>query len=318
MDMPRHETGRSQTRVMLWSTPRALSTAFLRSIHTLDKCEIFNEPFMTAWHFGPERKYQPNKLISFLIGCEENYSYQWIKEQLEREYVDKDVVFCKDFAYAIDGNWDAIPKGYKHTFLIRDPSKVMKSWKERINCGPLPGMGLIWKRSVSFAMPPGYMYEELHDLFIHLRDTTGEAPLILDADDLLADPKQMMRKYCKAVGLTYREEMLHWEPEEKMKWHVAYSNLIADKIMGWYSDAMNSDGIRQKSKRSRVDMDSLPDDVREVVKFVQPFYDVLYNERLRLDCDIVDSHATFVKLKDQNENAFILPEKEISDDGRTH
>ncbi|XP_033097285.1 branched-chain-amino-acid aminotransferase-like protein 2 [Anneissia japonica] len=315
----RTETKRQpQTRVMLWSTPRALSTAFLRSIHTLSNAEIFNEPYVTAWHFGPQRKYKPNKLIVFLMGCEEKYSYEWVKEQLEKDFPGKDVVFCKDFGYTIDGNWEHIPKGYKHTFLIREPAKVMKSWKERINCGPLPGMGLIWKRSVSFAMPSGYMYKELHDLYFHLLETTGEDPLILDADDLLADPKQMMMKYCQAIGLPYRDEMLNWEPNEKMNWNVAYSNLIADKIMGWYSDAMNSDGLRQKLVRTKVDIKSLPDDVKEVVKFVQPFYDAMYKRRLKLDPDTEPATLEKGALKDQNKNGYIFPEKKDNEDGRGH
>jgi hypothetical protein len=47
-------------------------------------------------------------------------------------------------------------------------------------------------------------------LFEHERERTGRAPPVIEARDVLADPRGMLTRLCAAVGLTFTPAMLSW------------------------------------------------------------------------------------------------------------
>ena len=54
------------------------------------------------------------------------------------------------------------------------------------------------------------------------------APPVIDSDDLLENPFEMVKLWCDAVGITFLPEALSWEPgsrDEVSWWAVSYTHL---------------------------------------------------------------------------------------------
>ncbi len=61
---------------------------------------------------------------------DEECTFQWVKNMLKADYPGKKVIFCKDHVRAIEDDFDRIPVGYHHTFLIRKPARhYLSLWK---------------------------------------------------------------------------------------------------------------------------------------------------------------------------------------------
>ncbi|XP_033115223.1 uncharacterized protein LOC117115487 [Anneissia japonica] len=118
-------TESTQTRVLLWTAPRCMSTAFTRSVNTLDDSVVFHENFKAAYFYGP--KGNQTNLFSFAP----YHTYDYVKALLQQEMPGKRVLFAKDFAYVLQGKFEKIPDGYIHTFLIRNPTKVFMSLRNQ-------------------------------------------------------------------------------------------------------------------------------------------------------------------------------------------
>jgi hypothetical protein len=61
-------------------------------------------------------------------------------------------------------------------------------------------------------------YEHLFEIFAAVRTATGTTPAVIDAVDLVADPLGIISAYCARVGLSFRPQMLSWEPGERAEW----------------------------------------------------------------------------------------------------
>ena len=265
-------------RVMLWCVPRSISTAFLKCIANMScSVEIFREPFSVAYYFGPERSAPPGPPIPE----ESKYTYSWVRKQLEADYTGSEVIFCKDMAYAVDGRYDRIPDGFRHTFLIRKPVKALMSYHKVVNGYP----GYSEEVSVKNGLPKGYAFKESYDLYNHICANYRQKPVIIDADDLCRSPESVMRKYCQAVGLSFTEDMLSWQPSEGISstWHCASSFRALNSVMGMYERALKSECFVSNGgiKADLISQDNLPKGVIECSEFSEPYYKKMFELRLR-------------------------------------
>jgi hypothetical protein len=114
---------------------------------------------------------------------------------------------------------------------------------------------------------------EQRQLFDLLCDETGEAPPVLDSDDLLEDPARMVEAWCSAVGIPYIAEALQWEPGNR------------DEVSWWdggsfHANLRGSDGLKPQP-REYIDISAAPDRVKEIHEIVLPHYQHLHMHRLR-------------------------------------
>ncbi|XP_072022513.1 uncharacterized protein [Amphiura filiformis] len=256
-------------RVLLWTIPRSISTAFERCVAGLDNVAIIHEPYTTAYYFGPDRQY----LQTPFLPVEYGYSYQNIKDQLEGDHKDKQLVFCKDHAYSLDKRYDKIPSGFTHTILIRDPAKSMSSFYDVCTMPVCLNYGLL-----RHVLPEGYAFKELYELYEYIKNNLGQEPAIIDADDLIQYPEQIVRRYCDAIGVEFTNAMLDWDPSTSVTttWS---STMKLLKQVGVYEKALSSNGFTPR-KPKVMDLSSLPEDVQIAVKICQPYYDKLYEKRI--------------------------------------
>lgn len=108
---------------------------------------------------------------------------------------DKTVFYQKHMAHHllpdVERGWlDALT----HGFLIRDPCEMLTSLLEHLPSPRLEDTGLPQQR----------------ELVEYVQRRTGKTPPIIDARDVLENPRRMLGLLCNAVGVEFQESMLTW------------------------------------------------------------------------------------------------------------
>ncbi|XP_022081878.1 uncharacterized protein LOC110974500 isoform X2 [Acanthaster planci] len=267
------------TRVLLWAPPRSLSTAFERCISSLgDRVQVCHELYTAACHLGPENQIKIPVLES--VVRDPHYTYAWVQKIMEaRAKPKKEIFFCKELAYSVEGKFDKLPAGYRHTFLIRHPARVFLS------------MNTLVKRyfartflnlKLSQVLPKGLVYEEMYNLFQHVTNELGQEPIIIDADDLMHNPLGVLYAYCDAVGIPFSPSMDKWRPikEEKRTWIYSTRLMIINKIIGQYDRAFRTAGLEQHVEKP-IDLRRVTPEVLEATKASIGYYEKMYTLRLK-------------------------------------
>ena len=255
-------TGRSpQTRVLLWSSPRSVSTAFEHSVCSLPQVKGFHEPYSSAFYLGEEKRSPRYRDAEPLTG----FRYAQVRERLEAQYPEAQALFVKDMAYAFERDLSLLPAGYTHSFLIRDPRHSVTSLHRILSGGNVPE----WREFIELEIS----LEDLRWLFQVRRDC-GEKPALVVADDLLRSPESIMAQYCEAVGLEYDPSMLSWEAPLSDERSVVWQG-------DWYETLASSGGFDGRVTERTPDLDSLPSEVRRAIDANLPIYEELREYRIR-------------------------------------
>ena len=266
------ETKIVKPRIFLWTAPRCISTAFERAIMNLKNGKIFHEPYSVVYYFGPQRKsdrYRNDPV-------QPKASLKEVSKDLAAEYEEKNFIFSKDMAYYLDGNYDILRQNglseYKHSFLIRSPKKAVPSlYRASLNAK---------KTGWDYFDPEEVGFRQLLELYEYVVKELDSSPVIVDADDLLNSPEEMMKKYCEATGLVYEESMTSWEPGAVIpEWQI---------WEGWHDAVLNSTGLVQKKlgqakpmkleKKASFEKEEVVGSVNDSLKC----YDILHEKRLRI------------------------------------
>lgn len=175
------------------------------------------------------------------------------------------------------GNPTVIPgdmlRQFHFTFLIRDPHYSIPSYY-RCTIPPLDKVtgfyefysseagydevrrvfdylvtsGIVGPTFASAPSTPAKASNEFRSLNRNDKSTQNLNICVIDADDLLDNPRQMIEAYCDAVGLDFTPEMLHWEDEENQK----RAREAFEKWPGFHEDAIDSTELRaRKHKKAK-------------------------------------------------------------------
>ena len=239
--------------LVLWATPRSTSTAFEWMMRMRGDLACFHEPFGEAWYKGEDARWPRIRPDSERIP---GLTFASIWDDLLTAAA-QGPVFSKDFPHYVEHLWtDEFLDHFKHSFLIRDPAKVTTS---------------MYKHWPDFELKE-VAFVEQRELFDRLCDRLGEAPPVIDSDDLLEDPFGMVEAYCNAVGIPYLEQALSWEPGERdeVSWYDGGS---------WHANLRDSDGLKPQPRRY-IDISDAPDKIKSIYETVLPHYEHLYAHRL--------------------------------------
>ncbi|KAL2140585.1 hypothetical protein VTI28DRAFT_3595 [Corynascus sepedonium] len=151
---------------------------------------------------------------------------------------------------------------FHFTFLIRHPRRAIPSYY-RCTIPPLSS-----KTGFHHFMPSEAGYDELRRLFDYLlqegiisttapqqQQTNGdhhsESPVkvtVVDADDLLDKPAEVIRAFCEDVGIDYHDNMLKWGDEEGQR----LAEEAFEKWNGFHDDAIGSTELRPRLHPKKV------------------------------------------------------------------
>ncbi|MFD1156774.1 sulfotransferase-like domain-containing protein [Roseovarius aestuarii] len=245
----------------LWATPRSTSTAFEWMMRQRGDLACFHEPFGMAWYQGPEAR-APRPAPPERQRPEATFEKIWDDIQ---EAAKKRPVFVKDMPHHTDHLWDdGFLSRITHSFLIRDPAKVLASLHRSYEKA---GMG------------DGFEAHEIgfgpqQALFDLLRGQ-GQKPPVLDSDDLLENPDRMVRSYCDAIGIPFLRDALSWEPgaRDDVLWYDGNDEI-------WHASLRDSDGLKP-IPRKHVDPGDLPENLSRHYDVFMAHYRALHTHRLR-------------------------------------
>jgi hypothetical protein len=82
----------------------------------------------------------------------------------------------------------------RHAFLIRAPERVLASYAAKRAEVTLDDIGFVQQA----------------ELFDFVARRAGHAPPVVDADDLLADPRRVLTALCAQLSIDFDEAMLAW------------------------------------------------------------------------------------------------------------
>lgn len=131
---------------------------------------------------------------------------------------------------------------FHFTFLIRHPRRSIPSYY-RCTIPPLDevtGFYDFWPNEAG--------YVELRKVFDYLKDQgivggeDGVKITVVDADDLLDHPAEVIEKFCADVGIDYKAEMLSWDDEESQKYALA----AFEKWNGFHNDVIGSTSLKPR------------------------------------------------------------------------
>ncbi|MBX2870092.1 MAG: sulfotransferase [Acidiferrobacterales bacterium] len=248
----------------LWATPRSTSTAFEWMMRQRGDLICFHEPFGMAWYQGPEarapRPVPPNRQ-------RREATFEKIWDDIQEAAV-KSPVFVKDMPHHTDHLWNEEFLGrITHTFLIRDPAKVLASLhRSYLKAGFEEGFDA---NEISFGPQ--------RCLFDLLQSRSGSLPIVIDSDDLMESPEKMVSAYCNAIGIPFIQEALSWEPGKRNEvlWYDGNEEI-------WHASLRDSSGLKP-IPRKYVDPADLPKNLASHYEAFLGHYNVLYSNRLLPD-----------------------------------
>jgi hypothetical protein len=180
-------------RIAMWSGPRNISTAMMRSWGSRRDTSVCDEPLYAHYLLVTGKKHPGADEIIAHYETDWQKIVRWLTGPVPG---DKTVFFQKHMAHhllaPIDRAWlDQVT----NCLLIRHPREVLASYL-RVEEAPEP-------RLEDLGLP------QQSEIF-ELARTRGVTPPIVDAKDVLKDPRRMLELLCDAVGVRFDEAMLSW------------------------------------------------------------------------------------------------------------
>jgi hypothetical protein len=177
----------------MWSGPRNLSTAMMRSFgNRADVAEVWDEPFYAAY-LAMTGKAHPMR--SEVLAAQPQDWRVVARACASAPVPEGKLVYQKQMTHhmlpEIDRDW--IPR-LSNVFLIRAPERVVASYSAKREVVTLEDIGFLQQA-------------ELFDL---VADRTGAIPPVIDAEAVRADPEGVLRRLCAAIGIGFDARMLAW------------------------------------------------------------------------------------------------------------
>jgi hypothetical protein len=179
-------------RLAMWSGPRNVSTAFMRSWGSRDDTIVVDEPFY-AHYLRETGVDHPGR--DEVIAAQEN-DWRRVVDALLAPVPDHvQVLYQKQMAHhllpGMGREWLA---AMTHAFLIREPRPMLASLAEKLGEFSLLATGL----------------PQQVEIFEYVRRRSGRVPAVVDARDLLERPEATLRALCAALELPFQPAMLSW------------------------------------------------------------------------------------------------------------
>lgn len=238
-------------RLAMWSGPRNISTAMMRSWGNRADTFVCDEPLYAHYlretgiaHPGREE----------VIAHQEN-DWRRVADWLTGPVPESKAIFYqKHMAHHllpdISRDWLG---DLTHAFLIREPREMLTSLLRFL---PHPGVadtGL----------------SQQIEIFEWVKERTGQTPPVVDSVDVLNHPRETLSTLCAALGVPFDEAMLSWPPGPRdtdgiwAKW--------------WYAAVEKTTSFQPYKPKP----DAVPDELSEVLAECETIYQRLAAHRLR-------------------------------------
>jgi hypothetical protein len=239
-------------RIAMWSGPRNISTAMMRSFGARPDTAVVDEPFYAAYLAAtgivhPMRNEvlasQPNdwrEVVAALLAAVPGGSAIFYQKHMTHHMLPE---FGRDWMSRM-----------RNAFLIRDPAAVLASYIRKRDEVTLADIGIVQQR----------------ELFDREADRLSAAPPVVEGADVLADPARVLASLCTALGIEYTDAMLRWPAGRR----------DTDGVWApaWYNAVEQSTAFEAPPVRSDI---ALPDELRRIADKARPHYETMAAFALR-------------------------------------
>lgn len=234
----------------MWSGPRNLSTALMRSFAQRADAIAWDEPFYAAYLKATGL---PHPMREEVIAAGIADPHEVAAACAREPEGDKRVFYQKHMTHhMIEGfplDWT---DHVSNAFLIRSPERVLASYVKKHEAVEAGDIG----------------FERQAELFDREAQRTGKAPPVVDSHDIRRDPAGTLSALCAALGLPFDAAMLSWKPGPAPE----------DGVWGshWYDAIWNSTGFAPPEEAAP----ALPGHLARIAVQVRPHYERLERHRL--------------------------------------
>ncbi len=238
------------TRIAMWSGPRNLSTAMMRSFGSRTDTFVSDEPFYGCYLKDSGADHPMRDEVIAGMDCD----WRSVMSALRGRPPEGSIWYQKHMWHHMIG-----PIGYEdfdgftHAFLIREPERMIASYLRKREVADFKGFGM----------------DRQAEFFKREADRLGHAPPVVDANDVLTNPEGVLSKLCEAIGIPWDRSMLAWEPGRR--------DTDGPWAPHWYAAVEASCGFGPPE----TDPVELPDQHRRLAEQCRPYYEQLARHRLK-------------------------------------
>lgn len=235
----------------MWSGPRNISTAMMRSWENRSDTVVTDEPLYAHYLLTTGLEHPGAQEVI------DHHETDWrrVIAELTGPVLDGNSIhYQKHMAHhllpEIDRAWlDAMT----NCFLIRDPKEMLTSL---IKVTPHPTIK-------DTGLP------QQIEIFEQVKAKTGAIPPVLDSKEVLDDPRNLLGLLCEGIGVPFEEAMLTWDPGPRG----------SDGIWAkhWYGQVEQTTGFKPFKPKN----EPVPNHLIPLYDECVPLYEALYGHRLR-------------------------------------
>ncbi|MEM7179031.1 MAG: hypothetical protein AAGD47_08530 [Pseudomonadota bacterium] len=234
-------------RIAMWSGPRNISTAMMRAWENRADCSVVDEPFYGA--------YLAQTGISHPMGAAIMAGMQTGWQQVARACAaaaSTPIRFqkhmCQHMVAEAPLDWMG---ACRHAFLIRPPEEVAASFSVKF-----PGL-----------VADSLGFRRQAELFDHVTRLSGTPPPVIEARDVLENPRGMLVAICARLGVPFDAAMLSWPAGKR----------ASDGIWAahWYGAVERSTGFAAPRPAAKPDAA-----LAGIIAECRPHYEAMHRHRL--------------------------------------
>ncbi|MFO0954531.1 MAG: HAD family hydrolase [Isosphaeraceae bacterium] len=237
-------------RIAMWSGPRNISTAMMRAWGNRPDTTVCDEPLYAHYlqhtgldHPGAEEViavHEPDwrKAVEFLLGPAPGGKAVFYQKHMSHHllpHIERDWIFR-----------------LTNAFLIREPVEMVTSLG-KILASPTPE---------ATGLP------QQVEIFDWLVTHTGKTPPVVDARDVLDNPRGMLAALCDALGVPFTDAMLSW-PAGRRETDGVWAK-------HWYSNVEKTTTFQPYAPKN----EPVPDHLKPLLDVCWPHYEKLHARRL--------------------------------------
>ena len=229
-------------KLSVWSGPRNVSTALMYAFRQRPDTLVLDEPLYGHYLKVTGADHPGDDEVLMVMDTDGN---RVVREVLLGP-CERPVHFFKNMAHHLTGLDRGFLNEVSNVLLIRDPAEMLPSLGRQLSDPILRDTGLLQQAEI------------LEHVLRH-----GGEPIVLDARELLLNPRGVLRQVCERLGIPFQEAMLRWPAGPKPEDGVWAKH--------WYANVHASTGFSPYKPKS----DAFPERLKPLLEECRPLYERL-------------------------------------------
>lgn len=236
--------------IAMWSGPRNISTAMMRSFENREDTFVSDEPFYAHYLKLTGIDHPMRKEVMETRNSDWDEVSQYLTGTIPQ---DKSVWYQKHMAQhnlpGVELDWTS---RLTNCFLIRNPGEVILSYSKKYEITSVYQLG----------------FPQQFELYDKIEQDSGMSPIVIDSKDVLMNPKNMLQKLCEKLEVPFSDKMLSWSPGKR----------DSDGVWGqhWYGNVEKSTGFQAYQKKE----EEMPKEYTEIYEECMKYYRQLFEQRI--------------------------------------